>query len=224
MKKAKTIKKLIPFLSAILSVVFAFVIQYTYAANLIELKYGTKPNSTEAYLANQQYVVLNNTDLSPVFYRVGSHAVNVTMQYAIGYDFDLRIKYQLVWLDSDGTETELSTSNVELLFANRDNVIVDDEYIYYINYDDSSNPIGLPSGSRTLSLIAGVEIVDNATENYNFCSLKIKILEEKIHKAGVDYNDEHSFYKNVSDKESAKAWLAHKQSRLKNEDDFRWTW
>ena len=50
MKKAKTIKKLIPILSAILSVVFAFIIQGTYAAKIIEFVYGT-------FLVIMEYII-----------------------------------------------------------------------------------------------------------------------------------------------------------------------
>ena len=241
MLKAKITKKIVPILSAIISVIFAFILGVTYCSSIINLKYGTNIKSTEAYLANQQYVVVNDLEKSPILYNPGVYPVNITLQYAIDYDFDLRIRYSMAWLDSEGNNSQLSTSNVELLFANRDNVIVDEEYIYYINYfeDEEGNrsPAGLPAGSSELSLIAGVEIVDSVNSDYKNKSLTISIDEVKIHKAGVKYDDNHALYtgmehevvtkvdenlqgiKETVVRESAKAWLTHKQSITSGMDD-----
>lgn len=243
MLKAKTTKKIIPILSAIISVVFAFIIGVTYCSSVMRLIYGTKLNSTKAYLANQQYVVINDLEQSPIIYNPGVYAVNISLQYAIDYDFDLRVKYSVKWLDSAGDETSLSTDNVELLFANRDNVIVDEEYIYYINYyeDDEGNrtPAGLTAGSSELSLIAGVQIVESLNTEYVDKTLTITIDEVKIYKAEVEYNTDHPLHtgvthtivtKNAIEKnmpegketvvrESAKAWLKHKQSVTNEMED-----
>ena len=243
MPKAKTTKNLIQILSAIISVVFAFIIGVTYCTSVIKLKYGTNLKSTEAYLANQQYVVVNDVEQSPIAYLPGVHAVNISLQYAIDYDFDLRIKYSLDWLGDD-ENNQLPTENVELIFANRDNVIVDEEYVYYINYkkDNSGNniaPAGLSAGSGELSLIAGVEIVENRNLDYAYKSLKIVIDEVKIYKAQSNYTESHPLYNGLTHtivtknavenslpdgketvyRESAKAWLAHKQSVTSGLDD-----
>lgn len=243
MLKAKTTKKIIPILSAIISVVFAFIIGVTYCSSIINLKYGTNIKSTEAYLANQQYVVVNDLEQSPILYNPGVYPVNISLQYAIDYDFDLRVKYSIDWL-GDTENNQLSTSNVELLFANRDNVIVDEEYIYYINYSKDVNgyniaPAGLSAGSSELSLIAGVEIVDSVNSEYMGKTLTISIDEVKIYKAGVTYDYNHALYENMTHsvvtknaidknlpngketvvRESAKAWLAHKQSITSGMDD-----
>ena len=236
MIKAKTTKKIIPILSAIISVVFAFIIGVTYCSSVMKLIYGTNLKSTKAYLANQQYVVINDLEQSPIVYNPGVHAVNISLQYAIDYDFDLRVRYSVQWLDVNGEENDLSTDNVELLFANRDNVIVDEEYIYFINYyeDEEGNrtPAGLTAGSSELSLIAGVQIVESLNSEYTGKTLQITIDEVKIHKAGVKYDNNHPLYINMTHsivtkdgvdnnlpegkeivvRESAKAWLKHKQS------------
>lgn len=236
MLKAKITKKIVPILSAIISVIFAFIIGVTYCSSVINLRYGTNLKSTQAYLANQQYVVVNDLEQSPILYNPGVYPVNISLQYAIDYDFDLRVKYSIDWL-GDTENNELSTNNVELLFANRDNVIVDEEYIYYINYSKDANeyniaPAGLSAGSSELSLIAGVEIVDSVNSEYAGKTLTISIDEVKIHKAGVTYDRNHALYENMTHsvvtknaiesnlpegketvvRESAKAWLAHKQS------------
>ena len=61
MKKAKTQLKIIPILSALLGVVFAFTLGFVYASSVINFTYGTNAKSTAAYFANQQYIVVNDT-------------------------------------------------------------------------------------------------------------------------------------------------------------------
>ena len=61
MKRAKTRKNLISILLATLGVVFAFITGFTYCISSLTLEYGTHPNSTSAYMANQQYHVINDT-------------------------------------------------------------------------------------------------------------------------------------------------------------------
>jgi len=231
MKKAKTTIKLIPLLSAIISVVFAFIMGSAYSFPIMGLEYGTAHKSTENYLANQQYVLINNLKDSPILYEPGCYATDVTLQYAIDYEFDLRIRYSLDWLGDDLLDEELPTDNVELIFANRDNVIVDENYIYYINYDKTTNkPSGLPAGTKEISLIAGVEIVASSNEDYKDKALTLTILETdiKMRKTVSKYDDNHILYSDmeyerqvqtqtgietITDyRESAKAWLAHKQS------------
>lgn len=216
MKKAKTIKNLIPFLSALLGVVFAFITSFTFAAGGTTFVYETHPKSTSAYLANSQHVVVNNTINSPMVYSVGVHPVNIALQYAIDYEFDLRIHYSLDWLGDDGSE--LSTNNVRLIFANRDNVIVDNEYIYYINYEsvnDANQPCGLTAGEGNLSLIAGVEIIETENSDYFGKRLQIKIDEVKYTKTLDEYEEnQHILFNDASEEGSkaAEAWMQHKLS------------
>jgi len=203
MKKAKTNKFSI-FLSALLCAVFAFTVGITYAGSSMVFNYGTNPASASAYLANQQYVVVNDTLTAPVVYSVGSHATEIALEYAIDYDFDLRIKYALKWSDQT-----LATTNVELLFANRDNVIVDETYIYYINYKNNA-PAGISAGEGKLSLIAGVEIIETDNDNYLGKTLTVEIQEVKIAKTGDSYIT--SPLKDSG--QAGKAWLAHKSSTI----------
>ena len=95
MKKAKTTNKLILILSALLCAVFAFTIGITFASSAMVYNYGTNTLSTKAYLANQQYVVVNDTQNAPIPYSVGVHATEVALEYAIDYAFDLCVKYSL---------------------------------------------------------------------------------------------------------------------------------
>ena len=201
MKKAKTNKFSI-FLSALLCAVFAFTVGITYAGSSMVFNYGTNPASASAYLANQQYVVVNDTLTAPVVYSVGSHATEIALEYAIDYDFDLRIKYALKWSDQT-----LATTNVELLFANRDNVIVDETYIYYINYKNNA-PAGISAGEGKLSLIAGVEIIETDNDNYLGKTLTVEIQEVKIAKTGGSYAT--SSLKDSG--QAGSAWYAHKTS------------
>lgn len=239
MKRAKTQNKFVLFLSVLLGAVFAFSIGITFAANM-QLIYGTAPKSTTAYLSNQQYQVVNSTTNAPILYSVGVHSSEIALQYSYGYNFDLRIKYSLDWL-GDTTQNQLSTYNVELLFANRDNVIVDENYIYFINYkteeivdEETGNtsmvkmPSGLSAGNGKLSLITGVEIIETNNDEYLGKTLSISIDEVKIYKESDSYSTSHSLYDDAYTEvttivgedeetervysEAAKAWLRHKQS------------
>ena len=135
MQKSKTRKNLIVLICALLSTVFAFSMGLTFSSITMILNYSTNINSVKAHLGNNQYVVNNDTTLSPVAYSVGIHSTEISLQYAIDYEFDLRVKYSLNWLGDESLGEQLSTSNVKLIFANRDNVIIDENYIYYINYN-----------------------------------------------------------------------------------------
>ena len=213
MKKAKTNRSLIIFLNAILGVVFAFIAGFTYAGQAITFDYGSTPKSANAYLAHQQYTLVNDTQSNPIAYSVGVHSVNVALQYSIDYSFDLRIKYSVVW--TDGT-TETPATNVNLIFANRDNVIVDEEYIYYIAYNENTlSPQGLPSGEGKINLIAAIEIIDTAdAESYAGKSVKVKIANSdiKIKKATntSNYTSSHDLY--VANSKACEAWLLHKNN------------
>ncbi len=207
MKKAKTKRNYISILSAILGVVFAFITGVTYCFNLLTFNYGTNQNSTSAYLGNQQYVMINDTIDCPVAFGDGSHNIEIAMQYAMSYDFDVRLKYSLSW--SNGANAD----NVILHFANRDNVIYDKEYIYLAN--------SIPAGEGKISFITGVNFVDTKDKRYYGQSLTINIVSEKIYKEQEKYDDSHklyadAFYSQTSQiSYAAQMWLA---SKPKTED------
>lgn len=225
MQKPKTKRIFFVFICALLSTVFAFTIGHTFAAIDLLFNYGTDLKSPKAYMGNNQYVLNNDTELAPVAYSVGSHATEISLQYAIDYEFDLRVRYSLDWLgDEDiveATGKQLSTNNVKLLFANRDNVIVDDTYIYFINYKNDTKiindvetevkyPCGITKGNGKISIIAGVEIIETNNNDYLGKSLKINIEEVKIKKSKTSgYTQSDELYYSGS---AGVAWLRHKTS------------
>lgn len=185
MKRAKTNKSFITIFSAILGVVFAFITGFTYCATSLNLIYGTKDNSTSAYMGNQQFHLVNDTVNNPVMFGEGSHNFEIALQYSFDYDFDLRVQYSLSWSNS------ASTDNVILNFANRDNIIYDENYIYLANE--------VTAGSGKLSLIAGVEFVDPTDKTYNGATLTITILDSnvKVYKAQSTYTGVPNLVKDV---------------------------
>ena len=131
MKRAKTKRNLFSIFSAIIGVVFALITGVTYCVSSLTLNYGSNPNSTSAYLGNQQYVMINDTINSPIAYGEGTHNFEIAMRYSISYDFDVRLNYSLEW--SNGAVAD----NVILHFANRDNVIYDEGHASNGNFDFS---------------------------------------------------------------------------------------
>lgn len=206
--KAKTKKNLIVILNAILGVVFAFTIGFTYAFQSVTLKYGTNPKSTAAYMANQQVEVVNDTILNPIPFGIGDNNHEISVQYSVGYDFDIRLEYSFTW--SGG----LPANNVILHFADRDKFIVDNNYIYYANYNTETSPAtpcGISAGSGKLTVIAGVDFVDTEDQTYFGQTLTINITA-KIYKVQTteDYDAEHPL--SVSGSKASTAWLQYKNS------------
>lgn len=115
-RRAKT-KNLITLLSGALVAVFACIIGFTFSGVSFTNIYNTNPQPT-AYAANQQLEVVNDTLTTPIPFGNSSQGYNISIQYAVDYDFDLRLAYTLTW--SGGS----STDNVILTFANRDDYIV----------------------------------------------------------------------------------------------------
>jgi hypothetical protein len=95
--KAKTRKNLVAILSAILGVVFAFITGVTYAASSSSMDYGLSDKSTDAYVANQQLQVVNDTKSNPIAFGEGAHNFEISIQYSFVYDFDLRARYSMTW-------------------------------------------------------------------------------------------------------------------------------
>ena len=201
MKKAKTRKNIFSILSVVLGVVFALITGVTYCVTTLTLAYNTNPSSASAYLGNQQYVMINDTTNQPISYGEGVHNFEIAMQYSMSYNFDVRLKYQLQW--SGGGDV----GNVVLNFANRDNIICDEEYIYL------ANPV--TAGNGKITFITGVNFVDTNNSAYYGKSLTINI-EEKIYKAQDEYDRSHILYadaKYTGSSETslaAETWLAHK--------------
>ena len=166
MKKAKTTKKIYAIFSAILGVVFAFIMGATYCATSLNLMYISKDVSTSAYLGNQQIHLINDTEKNPISFGEGSHNFEIALQYSVDYDFDVRIQYALSW--SGGA----SSDNVILNFANKDNVINDDKYIYLAK--------SVAAGSGKLTLINGVEFVNPKDSSYDGKNLTITILDSNV--------------------------------------------
>lgn len=219
MKKAKTNNKIITILSAILGVVFAFTMGVTYCVTSLNLIFGTKPESTTAYLGNQQYHIVNDTLENPILFGEGSHNFEIALQYAFDYSFDVRLKYEMLWSvgvkQTDQSYNKKAT-NVILNFANRDNIIYDEEYIYLAN--------SVSAGNGKLTFITGIDFVDTQDATYFGQTLKINITEIKIYKSQTSYTDSHILMKKtVVDDETqeetlepittpaAQAWLYNKQ-------------
>ena len=209
MKQAKTNKNAIKILSAIISAVFAFIVGVTYCVTSLDnLKFGNNPKSTQAYFANQQIHVVNDTIENPILYGNNTNSFEVAIQYSIDYDFDLRLKYSLQYTDGSVAD------NVVLNFANRDNVIFDGEYIFIAN--------SVQAGTGKIPLIVNVEFADS--DNSNLIGKRLKIIisdsDIKFYKASTDvnkYDTNHNLYKDVSNKISAQAWLKYKKNKLSSE-------
>ena len=212
MKKAKTNKKIFTIFSAVLGVVFAFLTGFTYCATSLNLTYGNVPNSTAAYLANQEYRIINDTESNPVLFGEGAHNFEVALQYSFDYSFDVRLKYSLSWTDG------LSTDNVILHFADRDNIIYDEEYIYLAD--------AVPAGNGKINIIAGVDFVDPTLKSYFGKKLEISIDEVKVYKEQPSYDGEHALMKQITidqqtqEKTTTKltgpasqAWLQYKKNK-----------
>ncbi len=206
MIKAKTSKKLFAILSAVISAVFAIIIGATYCATALNLFFKSNPNTTAVYATNNQYHVNNDTLINPVLFGSGSHNFEVSFEYDVPYNFDLRLKYSLEWTNSKPTD------NAILNFANRDNIIVDQQYIFLAN--------SVADKQGKINLIAGVSFVNPEDESYHGERLTIKITDVKVVETGLTYNAEHPLLKdgngNALTGEASKMWLTVKQQGTAN--------
>lgn len=213
MKKAKTKKNILTIFSAIFGVVFAFITGVTYCASSLHLNYGTSPMQTSAYMGNQQYYVINDTTKSPVVFGQGAHNFEIAVQYSFAYDFDLRVRYSMSWSNSATTE------NVILNFADRDNIIYDEEYIFVTRT--------IPAGSGKVTLITGCEFVDvEDVATYRGARLIIDIDDSDvaIYKSQEKYSEEKNpLYKTAKLEDSSQsvastAWLQYKKNETSTGD------
>ncbi len=174
-RRAKT-KNLITLLSGALVAVFACIIGFTFSGVSFTNIYNTNPQPT-AYAANQQLEVVNDTLTTPIPFGNSSQGYNISIQYAVDYDFDLRLAYTLTW--SGGS----STDNVILTFANRDDYIVSDGYIYKASK--------ITAGTGKLNIITGVEFVDVNDATYLGQTLTINVTAEMYKADQKTYNSDH---------------------------------
>ena len=196
-KRAKTKRNLISILSALLGVVFAFSIAVTYAASALQLRYDQAPHSTSAYLGNQQYHLINDTTTNPIPFGEGTHNFEVALDYAIDYNFDVCLEYELIW------SNDRDVDNVILNFANRDNVIYDENYIFL------ANPI--TKGNGKIVFITGVDFVDVKDATYFGETLQIEINLVKIYKEQDNYTlASHPLTKNIQSSLAAQTWINYK--------------
>ena len=222
MIKAKTKKNMFRILSTILGAVFALITGVTYCAKSLNLQYGLNPNSTSAYLGNQQYVVVNDTVQNPILFGEGSHNFEIALQYAFDYNFDVRLKYEMVWsqgVSVNGQNSRVAT-NVILHFADRNNIIYDEEYIFVAN--------SVTAGNGKLTFITGVDFVDPTDSRYYGQTLQINIIDVKIYKQADSYDKSTHFLttqdadnktpdEDISTSVAAQAWINYKnRARLTN--------
>lgn len=192
MKRARTKKNFIIILNLLLGLVFALAVGYTFAIEILNLEVGSNVYSTTTYATNQQYAIINDTIDNPILFSSGEHNQEVKIKYSFGYDFDIRIKYSLQWSGAENSDT----NNVILHFANRDDYIVDNEYIYYKDT--------IPAGNGNLSIFTGVDFTNVEDESYIGASLRINIDEVRVYKATGTYSKSHPLY---LDTQAGNAWL-----------------
>ena len=192
-------RNLIEFLCVLLGAVFAFSVGLTFALPSLKINASSTPLSTTAYMGNQEYVVVNDSETAPIIFGVGTKLTDVSLKYSICYDFDVRIKYSLEWIGGS------STDNVILTFPNRDNFIVDNSYIFVRDT--------ITAGTGKLNIISAVSFVDSEDETYLGENLSIHIDEVKIFKAQDSYNNNHVFLSQgagISNSAAATGWFNYK--------------
>lgn len=207
MRKAKTNKNLITILSGIVVAVFASIVMLTYCAFGFLNTY-TSGRQPGLYAANQQLKVVNDTLVNPIRYGVSSQGYNISIQYAIDYDFDLKLSYSLSW--SNGANTD----NVILTFANRDDYIVDD-YVYGQDKDSYIYKASkITAGSGLLNIITGVSFVKYDDSTYQGATLTINVRAEMYKADKLTYNENHPLYE-VGSMASEK-WKDYRSNNITN--------
>lgn len=203
MIKAKTSKKIFAILSAVISAVFAIIIGGTYCATSLNLRYKTNPNTTTVYAMNNHYHVNNDTLINPVLFGSGSHNFEISFEYDVPYNFDLRLEYTMQW-----STTGKSTDNVIINYANRDNLVIDQNYIYLVST--------VTDKQGKINIITGVDFVDPTNKDYYGERLTIKIVDVKVCESDVEYNEEtHPLVKDISS-QAADMWLKIKEHGTSN--------
>lgn len=164
--KAKT-KITTSVLSILLGAVFAFVVGVTFALDSFRYDFSNG-DSVSAYLANKNVVVVNDTTNNPIPYGTSGKNTNLSLLCSVDFDFDVRIKYHLAWSDSS-----LSTDNVVLDFVDRDNWLVDENYIF------SANPItNCNQTTKTKTVLNHITFTD--TNNADYVGKTLKIIIDSV--------------------------------------------
>lgn len=210
--KAKTKMNLIKILGVIVGAVFAFSMPFTFASwSQADVK-TSNGVSTTGYLANQSYVVVNDTLNNPIPFGKDAYNQKVSIQYSFSYNFDVRLKYSLHWSNN------ADASNVILHYANRDNYIVDGawnnsnkNFEGYVFLRDS-----VSAGSGTLPIFTGVEYLDKDDEAYTNQTLTINITDVVVYKSSISsgYYTSSSVLLSGITSEAGTAWLKHKQQSV----------
>ena len=213
MYKTKAKTKLIILLNALLGVVFAFMVGYTLCDDSNPIKTArTQQGSTAAYLANNSFHVVNATIENPIMFGPGAHNTKVAVEYNLNYNFDVRIKYSLEWSD-----TNLSTDNVILHYANRDRFIVDDEYIYLTDLIEVEKTETTDTRHGILNIFTGVEFINPEDEDYFGETLTIEVEVEIAKEETISYNasstpkSTHPLYVNCT---AGNAWAKYRSNGI----------
>ncbi len=196
MTKTKT--KIIIILAAILGGVFAFTTGSVWCAYSHSMNISNNQKAMNTYIAKQSYAIINDTKISPIPFGAGAHNYSVGLELSYSYDVDIRVRYSLVW--SNGKPTD----NVILNFADRDNLIVDNQYIYRVET--------IPAGNHTINFITGVDFVDVYDNSYFGATLVINLDEVKVYKSTNTYDTNHILCRGVSSP-ARDMWLRAKNSR-----------
>lgn len=208
MKKAKTTNKIFTILSAIVGVVFAFIIGVTYCATSLPLEFGFSDKSTAAYMGHQDFNIINDTLSKPVVFGEGAHNFEIAFQYAFDYDIDVAFRYSLSW--SGGASVD--TSNVILNFAQRDKIIYDENYIFLRDK--------VPAGNGKITLITGIDFVDLTDSTYVGQTLTITINKSdvRIYRSKASYASDtistNQITKTATSSLAAQAWLQFKKNSI----------
>lgn len=174
MKNLQKSKISIILIIAVISMVFAGLIYPSFAFALNQT-HTTAPTNISAYLANKQYEIINDTTSHPISYDEKGQVCDVSIQYSIDYDFDLRVKYHLSW------SNDKSANNVILNFVDRDSWIVDSAYIFHTST--------IPAGTGKLNIIGGVDFITDLSDGYVDENLTIVIDEVKIAPSNLSETD-----------------------------------
>lgn len=195
MKTAKKHNKIFAIICTIVSAIFAIYVGVTYCAETLTLQYGTNPNSTSAYLANQQYHLVNDTINNPIVYGEGVHNFEIALEYAMPYDFDVKITYSFTCSDDNLKD------KVILNFTNRDNIIYDEKYIFL------ANPV--QAGDGKITIINGVEFADVDDETLLGDTLQINATVQ-ICKTKTSYDANNHTFKPTDNTKAFSMWIYHK--------------
>lgn len=170
---------IIYFVASLLALVFISTIGITFAATTFNSTFTSNKYSTKAYLSHNSFNLINDSLSTPIPFGLDGRNYQISLQYTTVYDVEVCFRYQLSW------SNEASTDNVILNFSDRDNFIVDDQYIYYVGPK-------LNGVNKTLIVITGVDFADPFDSNYVGATLTISMSYETS--SNTTYNTSHPLY------------------------------